>query len=114
MPDKPLFILRGEITTPPMGSRARQKAGFHLREIQQGIALSMPVSRPMPQIQHGCHELRIKDNEKRVDWRVIYYIDEIVVLVLGVFEKKSNQTPENEKDACRNTLRLYLDARRGE
>jgi len=95
-----------------MGSEARQKVGFHLREVQQGVTLTMPLSRPLPQIQNGCHELRIRDSERRVDWRVIYYIDEVAILVLGVFEKKTNQTPENEKDACRNVLQRYFHARR--
>jgi len=95
-----------------MGIAARQKVGFHLREVQQGVTLTMPLSRPLPQIQNGCHELRIRDSERRVDWRVIYYIDEVAILVLGVFEKKTNQTPENEKDACRNVLQRYFHARR--
>ena len=94
-----------------MGSRARQKAGFHLREIQQGVNLVMPLSRPLPQIQHGCHELRIQDAENRLNWRVVYYIDAVAILVLGVFEKQTQQMPENEKELCRQTLQRYIAAR---
>lgn len=112
MPDKPLFVLRGEIRTPPMGVGARQLAGFYLREVQQGVALTMPVSRPLPQIQHGCHELRIQDAANRLTWRIIYYIDDSAILVLGVFEKKTQKLPENEKEVCRQTLQRYFAARR--
>jgi len=38
---KALRILHGEIKTPPMSVEARREAGFLLRQIQEGISLSL-------------------------------------------------------------------------
>jgi hypothetical protein len=59
--DKPLVWLEGEIKTPPFSQAARLEAGYLLRKLQQGEALGMPHSRPMPSIGSRCHELRIND-----------------------------------------------------
>jgi hypothetical protein len=56
-----LVWLRGEIKTPPFSQEARIDAGMLLRRLQQGELLSMPQSRPMPDIGQRCHELRIRD-----------------------------------------------------
>ena len=54
--DKPLVWLHGEIKTPPFGAAARVEAGFLLRRLQQGQALSLPHSRPMSIIGPQGHE----------------------------------------------------------
>lgn len=112
--DKPLYVLHGTIRTPPMSEHIRVEAGFHLRRIQQGEALSLPLSRPMPTIGANCHELRLKDAERNIEWRVVYCIDSEVILVLEVFEKKTQETPEMVKRNCRDRLSRYLQAKRGE
>jgi hypothetical protein len=86
--DKPLYVLHGTIKTPPMSSAARLEVGFHLRRIQQGELLAMPVSRPMPTIGANCHELRISDGERNTEWRIIYCIDSVAILVLEVLRKR--------------------------
>ena len=48
--DKPLVWLHGEVKTPPFGKAARIEAGVLLRQLQQGTVLSLPHSRPMPQV----------------------------------------------------------------
>ena len=48
--DKDLVWFKGEVKTPPFSSEARIEAGFLLRRLQQGESLSMPQSRPMPNI----------------------------------------------------------------
>ena len=110
---KPLFVLHGAIKTPPMGSKARQTAGYLLREVQDGNLLSMPDSRPMPQIAADCHELRIDDHDLNTKWRVIYFIDDIAILVLEVFQKKTGETPEPVKKVCRERRTRYLNAKQG-
>jgi phage-related protein len=110
---KPLFILRGEIKTPPMGTKARQAVGFLLREVQDGNLLSMPDSRPMPQIAADCHELRIEDHDFNTKWRVLYFIDETAIVVLDVFAKKTGETPELVKKVCRERRSRYLNAKEG-
>jgi hypothetical protein len=44
-----------------MSVEARRETGFLLRQLQEGIALSLPALRPIPEIESGCHELRVKD-----------------------------------------------------
>ena len=110
---KPLYILHGEIRTPPLSNTARRIVGFQLRRLQQGQTLSMPISRPMPTIEADCHELRISDAERNVAWRVIYCIDTDAVVVLEVFEKKTQETPEAVKRICRERLRRYFELKEG-
>ncbi|EDN68750.1 phage-related protein [Beggiatoa sp. PS] len=53
---------------------------------------SLPQSRPMPSIGLRCHELRI--NDKNTTWRIIYRIDFDAVIILDVFEKKTQRTKQ--------------------
>lgn len=108
MREKSLMLLKGEIRTPPMSVSARREAGFLLRRLQRGEHLSMPHSRPMPEIGPRCHELRVNDANK--SWRVIYRIDDDAILVVEVFEKKSRTTPHYIVDNCRRRLRIYDEA----
>lgn len=84
--------MRGEIKTPPFSPSARIEAGFLFRLLQMGETLSMPHSRPMPSIGKNCHELRI--NDENSTWRIIYRIDKDAVIILEVFNKKTQQTPK--------------------
>lgn len=106
--DKPLIWLFGEVRTPPFSQRARLEAGFLLRRLQRGDALSMPTSRPMPVIGVRCHELRIPDND--VTWRIIYRADPDVILIAEVFMKKTRTTPAGVVEKCRRRLKEYDDA----
>ena len=103
--DKPLVWLHGEVKTPPFSPAARLKAGFLLRSLQKGDALSLPLSRPMPSIGSRCHELRIEDRNKT--WRIIHRIDDDAVIILEVFLKKTIQTPTQVIDVCKNRLTRY-------
>ena len=62
---KELMVLRGEIKTPPLSHAARRQIGYLLRGLQEGESLSMPHSRPIPDIGPRCHELRVNDEGKR-------------------------------------------------
>ena len=103
--DKPLVWLRNEIKTPPLSKEARLEAGFLLRKLQHGEMLSMPHSRQMPDIGPNCHELRI--NDKNLTWRIIYRIDPDAILILYVFNKKTNRTPKQVIDICKNRQKDY-------
>lgn len=103
--DKPLVWLHGEVKTPPFSEEARLKAGFLLRKLQQGENLEMPDSRPMPTIGKRCHELRIDDLNKT--WRIVYFIDDDAIVILEVFAKKTQQTPQEVIDACQKRLARY-------
>ena len=105
------MVLRGEIKTPPISREARREIGFLIRALQEGAALTMPHSRPMPGVGARCHELRVNDAGKT--WRVIYRIDPDAIVVADVFEKKTRETPERVIRDCHRRLRLY-DEKAGE
>ena len=108
MTGKPIRWLHGEVKTPPIGREARREIGFLLRELQDGVRLAMPQSRPMPGIGVRCHELRVNDVNKT--WRVIYRLDVDAIVILEVFEKKTNQTPPAVIATCRQRLQRYEGA----
>ena len=103
--DKPLAWLQGEITTPPFSKSARIEAGYLLRRLQAGENLSMPHSRPMPSIGRRCHELRIVDENST--WRIVYRVDHDAILILEVFQKKTQQTPKQVIDNCKRRIKEY-------
>ena len=109
--DKPIVWLRGEVKTPPFSKTARLEAGYLLRALQKGEMLSLPHSRPMPNIGVRCHELRINDRGRT--WRIIYRIDEDAIVILDVFEKKSPQTPIRLVQACQQRIKEYDSLSRG-
>jgi phage-related protein len=108
--DKPLSWLYGHVKTPPFSKAARIETGFLLRRLQQGEKLSMPQSRPMPSIAARCHELRVNDEDRT--WRLVYRIDTDAILILAVFAKKTEKTPDEIVRTCRKRLRDYDDASR--
>jgi len=97
--------MHGEITTPPFSANARIEAGYLLRQVQKGLKLSLPQSRPMPSIGARCHELRI--NDENLTWRIIYRIYTDAILILEVFEKKTSKTPKSIIEICKQRIKLY-------
>jgi phage-related protein len=93
------------IKTPPFSPAARVEAGYLLRLLQNGEKLSLSHSRPMPSIGARCHELRIIDGEKSS--RIVYRIDKDAIIILEVFQKKTQTTPKNVIDNCKRRIRLY-------
>jgi len=108
MHDRSLVWLHGEVKTPPFSSDARIEAGYLLRLLQMGEKLSMPQSRPMPNVGARCHELRI--NDEKVTWRLIYRIDDDAIIILAVFAKKTQQTSKKVIDVCKRRIKEYDNA----
>lgn len=107
---KEIFVPR-EIKTPlfsTFSTEARGEAGFLIRKVQEGELLSMPCSRPMPSIGKNCHELRIRDGEK--NWRIIYRVDSEIVLILEVFNKKTQRTRKQVIKNCQRRIKHYDEA----
>jgi phage-related protein len=102
---KPLAWLEGEVKTPPFTQAARLEAGFLLRRLQLGEKLGLPHSRPLPSIGRRCHELRIID--RTATWRIIYRIDPDVIVIAGVFSKKTQKTPGDIIETAKSRLRAY-------
>lgn len=104
---KPLVWLHGEIKSPPFSKQARIEMGFLLRQLQNGIMLSMPQSRSMTSIGKNCHELRVVDGNKT--WRLIYKINSDSIILLDIFQKKTNKTPKKVIENCRKRLIQYYN-----
>jgi len=84
----------------------RQDIGELLLKLQLGVTLGMPISRPMPSIRAGVHELRLR-NAAGI-YRVFYYLkSEDGILVFHAFTKKTQTTPQNEiKIAVKRLLEM--------
>jgi phage-related protein len=109
--DKPLVWLHGEIQTPPFSTEARLEAGFLLRKLQKGEMLSLPHSRPLPDIGSRVYEIRI--NDRSGTWRIIYRIDPDAIIIGEVFSKKSRETPKNVIQVCQKRFKNYDKLIRG-
>lgn len=103
--DRPVVWLHGEVKTPPFSAPARLEAGVLLRQLQTGVLLALPHSRPLPAIGRRCHELRIQDAD--VTWRIVYRLDRDAVVIVDVFSKKTQATPKAVVDICRRRLASY-------
>ena len=75
-----------------------------LARLDEGLNLSMPLSRPMPSIGHGVHELRFRDRSGI--YRVIYFIRKANdIWLIHAFKKKSQKTPNEDIELARQRLR---------
>lgn len=102
---KALVWLKGAVKTPPFSTKARRDVGAALRLLQDGYALSLPLSRPMSSIGTRCHELRITDEKK--EWRILYRVDAHELLIVDVFVKKQMKTAKNIIDEAKQRLARF-------
>jgi len=66
----------------------------------------------MPDIGARCHELRINDENKT--WLIIYRLDRDAIIVVDVFEKRTQKTPRQVIADCQRRLRVYDASATGE
>lgn len=67
-------------------------------------SLALPLSRPMPSIRSGVHELRLRDRSGA--YRVVYVLaGGGVVYVLHAFQKKTQVTAKKNLDLARKRLK---------
>ncbi|MCI5149337.1 MAG: type II toxin-antitoxin system RelE/ParE family toxin [Candidatus Electrothrix sp. MAN1_4] len=102
---KKIVWLTELLKSPPLSDNARIETGFLLRQLQAGISLGMPHSRPMPSIGKGCHELRVNDD--RMTWRFFYRIDDDAIILLHWVSKKTQQTAKKDISICKARLQQY-------
>lgn len=78
-----------------------------LARLDAGLTLSMPLSRPMPSIGRGVHELRLKDRSGA--HRVVYaLIRSGTVHVVHAFKKTTRQTPRRHVELVRKRIREVM------
>lgn len=75
-----------------------------LARLDAGLTLAMPLSRPMPTIGPGAHELRLKDRSGQ--YRVIYaLIEREAIYVLHAFKKTTETTPRRNIQVAQRRLK---------
>lgn len=75
--------------------------------LNAGLMLSMPISRPMPSIGKGVHELRLKDRSGI--YRVIYvFIGQADIWLLHGFKKKTQATPKQNIELAQKRLKEVI------
>lgn len=100
-PTKDVVFLAG-VNAPPLTRETQREIGFQLRQLQDGALLSLPISRPMSAIGPRVHELRLSDESG--EWRVVYRIDPEEIIVVEVFKKTTQATPNRIIELCQARL----------
>jgi phage-related protein len=97
---------RDALKTFPVESR--RALGQLIFELQQGVQLAMPRSRPMPAIALGAHELRVRDQAGV--YRAFYYLKSAKgILILHAVAKKTQKTRQQDIDLAKKRLREFLE-----
>jgi phage-related protein len=90
-----------------LGLIASDELANLLSLLANGESLGMPVSRPMPSVSMGVHELRIRDSHGY--YRVFYFTKhKDAILVFHLFKKKTQQTPKTEIETAQKRLKEML------
>lgn len=85
----------------------REDLADALALLDEGVNLSMPLSRPMPSIGSGVHELRLKDRSG--GYRIVYFIrKKSDIWLIHAFQKKSQQTPKENIELAKQRLKGVL------
>jgi phage-related protein len=85
----------------------RQELGEALRKVQMGMALGLPLSRPMPIVALGVHEFRLADIGGI--YRVFYYTKSLTaILVFYAFIKKTRETSPSDIKLGRKRLQEMM------
>jgi phage-related protein len=98
---KALNLIRGE--EPDI----QKQIGEALRDLQKGISLGPPLSRPMPTVAAGVSELRVRGKTAAI--RVFYFVKlPEAIVVFHAFQKKTQKTPAQELTLGRQRLTEVL------
>ncbi len=93
-----------------LSPKTRRKIGETLRLLQLGLNVSLPISRPMPVVSNGVHELRVRDPHGA--YRIFYFLGlPTEIVVFHAFSKKNIATPMDEITTARKRLKEMSDGR---
>ena len=105
-PQSKLYFDLAGLKSPPFSVEARVEIGSLLRQLQDGHGLENADWKPMTKsIGPGCGELRVRDG--KIWWRVVFYMDAELLIVLHKFPKQTNETPDDVKALCKKRLRDF-------
>jgi len=75
-----------------------------MARLKESLSLSMPLSRPMPDIGKGVHELRFKDSSGI--FRIVYIIiSRRKIYLVHALKKKTQKTPKASIDLARKRIK---------
>ena len=87
--------------------RVKGQLADAVARLDEGHTLAMPLSRPMPAIGSGAHELRFRDRSGV--YRVVYLLLQAgQVWLLHAFQKKAEETPPRHIETARQRLKELL------
>ena len=85
----------------------REDLADAVTRLERGHVLSMPLSRPMPSIGKGVHELRLKDRSGV--YRVIYFFaGASQIWLLHAFKKTTQATSKQDIEIAKDRLKRTL------
>lgn len=85
----------------------REDLADAIARLERGHVLSMPLSRPMPSIGKGVHELRLKDRSGV--YRVIYFLAGAShIWLLHAFKKTTPATSKQDIEIAKDRLKRTL------
>lgn len=91
----------------PLGLDLRRQIAELLALLAEGASIGLPVSRPMPSVASGAHELRLRDRSGSC--RAFYYTKvKDAILVFHFFKKKTQATPNREIKIAISRLKEML------
>jgi phage-related protein len=65
----------------------------------------MPKAEFLPIVGKRCGAIRVRDAQH--NWRIMYRVDETVVLIVDVYDKKTRRIPDEVIDRCKQRLKRY-------
>jgi phage-related protein len=86
----------------------KKALGKAIMELQYGITLKMPLSKPIPSISKGVFEIRLKDKDGIYRVFCLTKVED-KVLVFHAFQKKTQKTPKKDIDLAKKRLKEMLD-----
>lgn len=82
----------------------REDLADAIARLERGHSLSMPLSRPMPSIGSGVHELRFRDRSGV--YRVIYVLlGSAEIWLIHAFKKTTQKTSPQDIETARERLK---------
>ena len=85
----------------------KKEIGYLIFKLQIGERLTMPSSRPMPNLGKNCHELRVKGEDNI--YRVFYLLKvKNKVIIFHVFQKKSQKILKKDIEIGKRKLKEIL------
>ncbi|MBI1738719.1 MAG: type II toxin-antitoxin system RelE/ParE family toxin [Acidobacteria bacterium] len=89
-------------------AEVRKELGKAIFDLQNAEILGMPLSRPLPSLERGAAELRLRDRSGI--YRALYYTRSLKgVLIFHAFVKKSRAIPKHEMDLAKKRLKELMD-----